>query len=486
MKTTQEIKSNLIQVGEARWILPQDGKKPIKIIATDKILNSFDNGIWDQIENVSNMPGVEEVIISPDAHVGFGFPVGCSVVSKTHVNPPAVGVDACCSMSFLQTNLPEEIVREKSVRRALINAVTERIPTGAGNRQVKKSRKINPNLFYHIARYGASPTVLFELGISVTWGEKCERNSFDIEGVARAAQERVVELKSKMEVIGSIGGGNHFVSFDTVKTYNNDIGDKFGLKNDNMGFLTHCGSRGFGYRLMDFHAKKLKKFYETWGIPFPGNDSHLVAAPLNTQEAQDYLADLYIACNFAIVNHLLINSLLLEAVQEVFPGVTGDLVYHIPHNVGQEELIDGTKKWIWRKGATRAFHAGHPQLKGTGFETTGHPILLPGNARDGSVIMAAKEGASWSNCTVNHGAGRRMGRKQAKRELNQANVDSNMLESDILHNGRLYPIDEAPDAYKNFDEITECVEKADLALTVARLRPMFVIKDNDSDPEGAA
>lgn len=134
-------------------------------------------------------------------------------------------------------------------------------------------------------------------------------------------------------------------------------------------------------------------------------------------------------------------------------------------------------QWVHRKGATRAFPAGHYELKGTPFYGTGHPILLPGNPRDGSVVMSALAGAEKSCYSVNHGAGRKMGRKHAFRELDQVEVDRGMNAHDIMHNARVYPRDEAPDAYKDFNEVLESVRKAELASVVARLRARFVIKD---------
>ena len=178
------------------------------------------------------------------------------------------------------------------------------------------------------------------------------------------------------------------------------------------------------------------------------------------------------------MNHLLINALVLEAFQEVLPGTKGNLVYFISHNIAREEVVEGHKAWVHRKGATRAVPGGHFSLTGTPFAETGHPILLPGNPRDGSVVMVAQAGAEKTAWSVNHGAGRQMGRKQAARTLDQKTVDAEFDTSDILTNCRSYPIDEAPDAYKNFPEVLRSVEAAGLATTVARLQARFVIKDS--------
>jgi tRNA-splicing ligase RtcB len=183
--------------------------------------------------------------------------------------------------------------------------------------------------------------------------------------------------------------------------------------------------------------------------------------------------------NFATVNHMLINALVLEAFQEVLPGTKGNLVYFISHNIAREEIVDNRPQMVHRKGATRAFPAGHHALKDKPFANTGHPILLPGNPRDGSLVMAALPGAEKSCYSVNHGAGRQMGRKHAIRTLDQVGVDKDFDAMDILTNCRNYPKDEAPDAYKDFNEVRNSVELAGLAHTVAKLRARFVIKDAD-------
>lgn len=160
--------------------------------------------------------------------------------------------------------------------------------------------------------------------------------------------------------------------------------------------------------------------------------------------------------------------------------------YFISHNIARQEVVENKLSWVHRKGATRAFPAGHFALDGTPFYDTGHPILLPGNPQAGSAVMVANAGAAKSCYSVNHGAGRRMGRKAAMRELDQRAVDTSFDDADILTNCRLYPKDEAPDAYKDFNEVLRSVEAADLASPVVRLKARFVIKDSDKSLGGAA
>jgi len=297
-------------------------------------------------------------------------------------------------------------------------------------------------------------------------------------------------LAEKIRQLGSYGSGNHFGECEVVQVNDNDrfrqVAETFGLRDQHVAFLSHCGSRGFGFQLANGQFHALQKKFAAWGIPLPGDDRALVYAPLGTPEADAYLDDMALGANFATVNHLLINALVLEAFQEVLPGASGQLVYFISHNIALREMVENRPAWVHRKGATRAFPGGHHALKGTPFADTGHPILLPGNPQAGSAVMVADPGAALSCYSVNHGAGRAKGRKAAIRELDQATIDADFVRDDILTNCRQYPKDEAPAAYKDFNEVMRSVEQAGLATTVARLKARFVIKDSDDSLRGAA
>jgi len=224
----------------------------------------------------------------------------------------------------------------------------------------------------------------------------------------------------------------------------------------------------------------MQRGFRKRGQAFPSGDPELIYAEVGTPEARDYLHDMALGANFATVNHLLINAIVLEAFQKVLPGVRGDLVYFISHNIARREWVDGQHQWVHRKGATRALPAGHAELAGTQFFSTGHPILLPGNPRDGSSVMVAQPGASLTAFSVNHGAGRRFSRTEARAKLKARDVEESLFSADVISNCRHYPIDEAPDAYKDFAEVLRSVELAGLATEVAKLRAKFVIKDPKS------
>lgn len=483
----------MISTGPATAILPTETTAPIKVIGTEAIRDTFDDLCIRQAINSRTAPGVTELVLNPDAHCGYGAPVGCVMVSPSHIYPGPVGVDIKCSMSLLQMDIPAEEIEDRKTRRALIAAICKRTPTGAGKgqRSVSSGRRVNRTLGMQAVIEGASQDVCEQLGIPTHWAERCE-DSFhvghDETQDALAArldglltQHHMTNFSEKMTQLGSYGGGNHFGECEVVHVGQDErskrVAETFGLHNGNVAFLSHCGSRGFGHNLASGQFKTLQTKFSRWGIPLPAGDRQLVYAPLGTDEANDYLDDMALGANFATVNHLLINALVLEAFQEVIPGTTGELVYFISHNIARKEIVDNVPSWVHRKGATRAFPGGHHALQGTPFADSGHPILLPGNPRDGSVVMVADAGADKSCYSVNHGAGRVLGRKQAKRTLDQSSIDSELDEHDILSNCRFYPKDEAPSAYKDFDEVLKSVKQAGLASEVARLKARFVIKD---------
>jgi tRNA-splicing ligase RtcB (3'-phosphate/5'-hydroxy nucleic acid ligase) len=484
---------HIIDEAEAFLPLPDNNGKPIKVFGNEAIRATFDQQTLQQALNSRSCPGVTEVVINPDAHVGYGAPIGCVMASPSHIYPGPVGVDIKCSMSLLQLDLPEGEVLDKQIRRALINAICERTPTGAGRgaRSVKKGRHITQELGVKAVTEGASAEVCEALGIPAHWAEACEDSAhYGHDGCVSTLAERLEVLRGwnrfpnfteKMQQLGSYGGGNHFGECEVVKLSQagamQSAAHHYGLKHNHVAFLSHCGSRGFGAMLAQGQFRALQSKFEKWGTPYPAGDKQLVYAPLGTPEADAYIDDMALGANFATVNHLLINALVLEAFQEVIPGVKGELVYFISHNIAREEIVQNQKQWVHRKGATRAFPAGHPGLKGTKYADVGHPILLPGNPRDGSVIMVAQPGAEKSCFSVNHGAGRALGRKNAIRTLDQKSVDQDFIDYDILTNCRQYPKDEAPAAYKDFAQVLASVETAGLAKTVATLKARFVIKD---------
>jgi tRNA-splicing ligase RtcB len=494
--------ARITPTGEATATLPTatgEGK-PITVIGTHKIRQTFDTVCLKQAQNTRSAPGVTDLVLNPDAHLGYGAPVGCALSSPTHIYPGPVGVDIKCSMSLLQLDAPAGAIEDRRTRRAIIDAILARTPTGPGKgqRSVPKGRTVDPALGERAVTEGASRAVCEALGIPAHWAERCEDSAHvGHDGTHDALAERLEDLRTggrfdkfeeKVRQLGSYGGGNHFGECEVVHVADGeaDLAEHFGLKDGHVAFLSHCGSRGFGFQLAQGQFRAMEQHFAREGWAFPAGDKQLVYAPLGTALADAYIDDMSLGANFATVNHMLINALVLEAFQEVLPGVHGELAYFISHNIARLEDVDGEQTWVHRKGATRAFPAGHPGLADTPFADTGHPILLPGDPLSGSAVMVAEPGASQSLYSVNHGAGRTMSRRAAFRSLDQKRVDAKFEERDVLTNCRRYPLDESPAAYKDFDEVIASVEKAGLARAVASLDARFVIKDAEKQYRGAA
>jgi tRNA-splicing ligase RtcB len=349
----------ILPTGDATAILPVSNTslKPITVIGTPAIRNTFDDACLQQAVNSRMAPGVTELVLNPDAHCGYGAPVGCVLVSPTHVYPGPVGVDIKCSMSLLQLSIPADAIEDRRVRRALIQAICERTPTGAGRGQqsAAKSRRVDETLGRQLMLEGASASVCEQLGIPPHWAERCE-DAFhlghdDTQDALGARLDHHMQdgffrnrFPGKMKQLGSYGGGNHFGECETVQVGDSDrarrAAEVFGLQDGHVAFLSHCGSRGIGHNLADRQFKSLQARFAQWGIPLPGGDRELVYAPLGTAEADAYLDDMALGANFATVNHMLINALVLEAFQEVLPGATGELVYFISHNIARKEVVD--------------------------------------------------------------------------------------------------------------------------------------------------
>ncbi len=478
-------------------------EKPIRIIGTRAILDTFDETVFRQTVASRKAPGVTDLVLNPDAHLGYGAPIGCVMASPTHIYPGPVGVDIKCSMSLIQFDLPGEEIRDKRLRRALIDAIEARTPTGAGRgqRHVPRSRNIPVKTVKEGLLYGASRRGLLRaMGIAESWAERCE-DAFHVghDGTSESLARRLEFLtegskplfpkfEEKAGQIGSYGSGNHFGECEVVEVRPGmeEVARDFGLEDGKVAFLSHCGSRGVGYTLASNQFKELEHHFRARDLEFPGGDKQLVYAELGTEEADAYLDDMALGANFSTLNHLVINSLIAEAFEEVLPGVRHRFIYYISHNIARKEQVEGKACWVHRKGATRALPAGHPALRKTPFAHVGHPILLPGDPISGSSIMVAQRGARDALYSINHGAGRVMGRRAARKTLDQKTVDMSFDEVDILTNARNYPLDEAPKVYKDFREVIRSVTEAGLAKEVAGLRGRFVIKDADKSWGGAA
>ncbi|MDX1925331.1 MAG: RtcB family protein [Pirellulaceae bacterium] len=484
--------SGITVTGEATGIVDLgDSVSPIQVIGTEAIRESFGASCIQQAIAARLAPGVSQLVLNPDAHWGHSVPVGSVMISPTHIYPGPVGVDIKCSMSLLQTDIPAEAIQDRRVRRTIIREIESKLARG---RRAAPGRPITEQTGFDAAVQGATKKLLNSFGIPPQWFDRCEdAQHFATDGRSEPLAARlekhlrektVKDFGNKCKQLGSYGGGNHFGECQIVRVSDDpqsqSIAKHFGMRDQCVAFLSHCGSRGLGHALATHQFRTLQQGFRKRGRAFPSGEPELVYAEYGSREAEAYLHDMALGANFATVNHLLINSIVLNAFQKVIPGSRGELIYFISHNIARREWVDEQLQWVHRKGATRALPAGHRELQGTAFEQTGHPILLPGNPRDGSSVMVANPGAALTAFSVNHGAGRRLSRTQAKATLTRAVVEQSLDEADVMSNCRDYPIDEAPDAYKDFQEVLNSVQKAGLATEVAKLHATFVIKDPNS------
>lgn len=374
-----------------------------------------------------------------------------------------------CGVVYMRTNLKANNVKDKAARRLWLNEVEKRIATGAGRSRPKLMPKFEQSQADEILRYGAKA-----LGISA---DLCERQFIEVPDDADL-RKITKAYDAVLPQLGSVGGGNHFVEMQCDR----DDGS--------VWIMVHCGSRGYGWQTANHY------FYEgakLRGLPSNRREDSW----LHADEAlgKEYWAHHNSAANFAVANrHIIVNGV-REATQQVFKADL-DVYYEISHNLVQEETLllpNGTTKrgFVHRKGATRAFPAGHPDLVGTAWEKTGHPCLIPGSMYEGAAILFPKEGAVKSGCSVNHGSGRVLARGQAKRELADKQEDINKEMNTVLRtfggtqvegimsNHRNIPLDECGACYKDLDAVLDVLEEEDIAKVANRLYPVANVKGSD-------
>ncbi|HHW27476.1 MAG TPA: RtcB family protein [Firmicutes bacterium] len=444
---------------------------PIKFIGTDLIQDSFEKGVFEQAERVAYLPHIADLAFMPDAHIGIGTCIGTMAAwkkDKALVSPTICGVDIGCGMRLVRTSLTPDAF-DKHTLRLLMDKIEERIPMGAGKKveqPVDSDRAIRGAILGHLPRIAS---VLGQTERSVL--EETVPGSYtrilpDGVRISERAWER------GYDTLGTLGGGNHFIEIQVVKVLEPAIAAKWDLFDNQIVVEIHSGSRGFGYQIADDYMKFFGDLMDRQGITRV--DKGLVYAAFNSDHGQDYFTAQRAACNFSVLNRLIMSYHVKEVLRELM-GVTGSDLCDIIHNY----IVEEDDYLVHRKGATAAYPAGHPIIKDTPFEDTGFPMLIPGSMGTASFILQPLEGAKETRFTVNHGAGRTMSRRQAQEGIATKRFESQM--SQILVNERdLSRIkDEAPDAYKDIDEVIKSVEMAGLARVVARCTPIAVMKGSD-------
>lgn len=437
-------------IGVNHYRLP--GEVPIDVFANEAILRTFDDAVFRQARNTAAIPGVESVALMPDAHSGYGAPIGAVVATSNTVIPMVAGYDISCGMSFLQTSLQVEQLTDWRLRRSVMQAIERRVALG----RAKAIMPVTRERFERILREGAE-------GYPPEIRDRLERVRFD-----NAAELSGRARQRGLETLGSVGSGNHFVEIQAVTVHDQPLAEAFGV-HTGVGVMLHTGSRGLGHQVASEFLKELHdRVHQSLA------DRQLVYMPADSEIGHRYLDAMGAAANIAIANRLILLSQVAEVLEEEL-GATTRVVYDISHNLIQREEIDGRPRWIHRKGATRAFPAGHPGQPRR-WHATGHPIITPGSMGTASHIQVAEPGARASLYSINHGAGRVLSRGAAHRTLDQAQADRWLASQDILVNTRHVPLDESAAAYKDIDQVIDSIAGAGLARVVASCRPLAVIK----------
>ncbi|MDD5650175.1 MAG: RtcB family protein [Candidatus Nanoarchaeia archaeon] len=440
------------KISDYEWVLEKGVPKPITIFMNQFLYDQSEEEMWRQATWATNIPSVEKIIITPDAHVGAGVPVGIVVATKDYIAPCAAGYDISCGMILLKTKLVNDQINNKEKKRAIMKSIEERISLGIGQQRTSKQIIINKDKFLDILQYG-----LLALNVPEKICNKFEKTHHKVNKFVHYDKA----FNRGINQLSSLGSGNHF--WELQQSENGEI-----------WVMIHTGSRGYGHQIA---TEFFNEGFEWWNNNFEKkinkNNKELVCFPVDSDIGIRYLNAMNQAANFAIVNRFLIAQATIEAINEITSDIP-EIYYEISHNLVQ--LEQGL--WIHRKGATRALPANHELLKGTGFENTGHPILIPGSMGTSSAVLFPKNSIN-SLYSINHGCGRVMSRGNANKNLDQDIINKEMTEMDILYNSRNAPKDESFHCYKNIDQVLETVEGSNLAKVSFKLYPRAVIKGND-------
>ena len=477
----------LEKVDDYRWRIPKSYKVGMRvpglIYADENMLEHImEDQATEQVANVAFLPGIVNYSLAmPDIHWGYGFPIGGVAAMRIGdgvVSPGGVGFDINCGVRLLRTNLAQEEVRPKI--KELVDALYENVPSGLGS---EGKIRLRPGEIDKVLAKGSRWAVEKGYGRPEdleTTEEKGEMAAADPSKVSSRAKERGVPQ------LGTLGSGNHFLEVAVVDhIYEPDIASAMGI--DRLGqvmLLIHCGSRGLGHQTADDYVKEMVRAMQKYGIELP--DRQLACSPIDSPEGQTYLSAMRCAANYAWANRQCITHWVRDSFCQVM-GIGDEdagleLVYDVAHNIAKIEKheVDGRKVTlcVHRKGATRAFPAGHPDIPQK-YSQIGQPVLIPGDMGRVSYVLVGTEQAMketfGSTC---HGAGRVKSRAAAKRALKGRDV-LNALEARgiLVRTGSLSGLaEEASEAYKDVTSVVRIVHNAGISKIVARTKPMAVVK----------
>ncbi len=468
----------LRRIDETLWEIPAsfrpDMRVPARVFADAELLEAIrgDRSL-EQLVNVATLPGIVEAALAmPDIHQGYGFPVGglaATALPDGVVSPGGVGYDINCGVRLLALPLSEPELGPR--REALVHELSRRIPAGTGR---GGPLDLGPKELDAVLRDG--PRAL--QGVAAEDVRRTESEG-RLPGADPAAVSERARLRGHGQV-GTLGSGNHFLEVQRVdEVFDPAAAEAFGLAAGQVTVLIHSGSRGFGHQVCTDFVRRMDASQARYGIELP--DRQLACAPASSPEGREYLAAMAAAANFAWANRQAIADGVRDAIRRVLgPDVAAatSQVYDVAHNVAKVERHGGRDVLVHRKGATRAFPAGSEEIPAE-YREVGQPVFIPGSMGTASFVLAGEPGSmERSFGTTCHGAGRRLSRTAAKKQIGGAEL-RRQLEADgivvrCLSNKGL--AEEAPFAYKDVERVVDIVQRAGLARRVARLVPLGVVK----------
>ena len=477
-------KSKLSRISEYLWEIPQSYRKdmrvPARIYATEDLLEQIvSDRSLDQLVNVATLPGIVKAsFVMPDAHEGYGFPIGgvaATLFPSGVISPGGIGYDINCGVRLLVSSLEYAAVKDKM--EMLAKELYAQIPSGVGK---GGTVHLSAKAMDEVLTKGA------EWAVDQGMGSREDLEHMESHGKLADAFPGKVSDKAQQrgrDQLGTIGAGNHFVEVDVIdEIFYPEAAEAFGLKKGQLAILIHTGSRGLGHQVATDYLRTMMQAGTDYGIQLP--DRQLACVPFNSPEGQDYFGAMCAAANFAWCNREVITWEARKAWANVFSTAGGELklLYDIAHNIAklEEYEVNGKPKQVivHRKGATRAFGAGFAELP-EAFRHIGQPVMIPGSMGTASYVLVGMETSkneAFGSCC--HGAGRHLSRRAAKRQVNAPALQQSLRERGIFVEAGSYRgiAEEAPVAYKDVDLVVETVEMAHIARKVAKLRPVAVVK----------
>lgn len=478
--------TDLKKISDVEWEIPvtyrADMRVPVAIFATRHLLEGVagDKSL-DQAVNAATLPGlVGRVLVMPDMHQGYGFPIGGVAATEFPdgvISPGAIGYDINCGVRLLASQI--ELDKVSAELDDLAAALNRHCPSGVGQ---SGHYRLNEKELDQVMREGA------QWALKKGFATEADLGRTEEFGRTQGADPTKVSARAKQRganQVGTLGAGNHFIEVEVVdKIFDEEAAQVMGLREGNLTLMIHCGSRGFGHQICTDYVRDFQSVVQRYNIQLP--DRELVCAPMDSPEGKAYMGAMAAAANFAFANRQLLAYHARQAFEETLAGRVKNWhlhqVYDIAHNMGKMEshTVEGKrlKVCVHRKGATRAFGPGTPGLPGE-FQKIGQPVLVPGSMGTASWVLVGTEGSmARSFGSTCHGAGRTMSRSKAKKTVRGSELRAE-LEAHGIHvqAGSLPGLaEEAPQAYKDVDEVVETVARAGIARKVARLRPVAVVK----------